>query len=80
MQKHPTTPEPDLTGATIAGSLFTSIEQSRIEQAATWLANHGEKPSQLIPHLKSQFHLSAVQACEAIAMARRFEINRRAFG
>jgi hypothetical protein len=80
MRKHDITTAPDPTGATTAAPSCSTSEQSKIERAAMWLSDQAEKPAQLIPHLKAEFQLSAVQACEAVAMARRSEINRRAFG
>lgn len=63
------------------GCVFkSSSDTTSIEAAATWLSDQAEKPTLLIPTLKARFSLSAVQACEAIAMARRFESNGRASG
>ncbi|MBB3288759.1 hypothetical protein FHT91_003743 [Rhizobium sp. BK347] len=48
--------------------------------AAQWLADEREPPNPLVPVLRSRFHLSALEACEAIALARDYRILRRAFG
>jgi len=48
--------------------------------AAQWLADEQTPPAGVIPFLRSRFNLTALEACEACAMARRFRINRRAFG
>lgn len=56
------------------------LSNSKLVQAAIWLADQREPPRLVVPALRQRFALSAVEACEAIAMARRFQINRRAFG
>ena len=48
--------------------------------AAQWLADEQPPPAGVIPLLRSRFNLTALEATEACAMARRFRINRRAFG
>lgn len=48
--------------------------------AAQWLSDQNPPPNPAVPVLRSQFSLSAVEACEAIAMAQRFRTCRKAFG
>lgn len=72
-----------MTNVTIptGGSTGHGHEQSAaVEQAAIWLADQKEPPRLAVPVLRSQFGLSAVEATEAIAMAQRFRVSRRAFG
>jgi hypothetical protein len=47
--------------------------------AAQWLADQNPAPVPVIPALRSRFDLTAPEACEAAAMARRFRSNRKAF-
>lgn len=47
--------------------------------AAQWLADERQPPQPIIPHLRTRFALSAVEACEACALAKTFRINRKAF-
>lgn len=52
-----------------------------VEQAAQWLSD--QPPGTMnrpIPELRGRFPLSPQQACEAIALADRMRILRRAFG
>lgn len=58
----------------------TNHHSAAVEQAAQWLAEQKEPPHPAVPVLRSRFNLSAVEACEAIAMARRFQVYRRAHG
>lgn len=51
-----------------------------VEQAALWLADQYPQPHPAVPLLRSRFSLSSVEACEAIAMARRFQVFRKAHG
>lgn len=48
--------------------------------AAQWLADEKEPPAVAVPVLKEKFGLTAVEACDAIRLARDFRICRRAFG
>ncbi len=48
--------------------------------AAQWLADQVPPPRLAVPVLKERFGLSALQACEAIAMADRFRLLRKAHG
>ncbi|MBB5277710.1 hypothetical protein HNR26_003791 [Rhizobium rosettiformans] len=51
-----------------------------VVMAAQWLCEQPDAPAGVIPLLRSRFNLTALEATEACAMARRFRINRRAFG
>lgn len=48
--------------------------------AAQWLADQTQPPRPIVPALKNRFGLSAVEACEAAAMAEKFRMLRKAFG
>lgn len=69
--------EPISTGGTTGHSHEHS---SAIEQAAIWFADQKEPPRPAVPALRDRFGLSTLEATEALAMAQRFRINRRAFG
>jgi hypothetical protein len=63
------------------GTTGHSHERSAaIEQAAIWFADQKEPPRPAVPALRERFGLSMLEATEALAMAQRFRINRRAFG
>jgi len=47
--------------------------------AAQWLADQREPPHPIIPHLRRQFGLTALEACEASALAANYRICRQAF-
>jgi hypothetical protein len=51
-----------------------------VETAAQWLADQAQPPRPIIPTLKSRFGLSAVECCEAAALADKYRMLRRAFG
>lgn len=51
-----------------------------VDQAAQWLSDQYPEPSLPVPLLRGRFGLTAVEACEAAAMARRFRIYRKAHG
>ena len=51
-----------------------------VEEAARWLSEQNPEPHPVVPTLRSRFSLTALEACEACAMAQRFRMNRRAFG
>jgi len=53
-------------------------DNESIVLAAQWLADQAQSPRPIVPALKNRFGLSAVEACEAAAMADRFRIYRRA--
>ncbi|OQP86029.1 hypothetical protein BTR14_13175 [Rhizobium rhizosphaerae] len=55
-------------------------QSAAVEQAAIWLADLREPPHPVVPALKERFGLSAVEACEAIALADRMRIYRKAHG
>lgn len=48
--------------------------------AAQWLAEEQSPPQPIIPELRRRFGLSALEACEASAMAQRFRTYRKAHG
>lgn len=48
--------------------------------AAQWLADERQPIHPIIPELRQRFGLTAMEACEASAMAQRFRIYRRAHG
>jgi len=48
--------------------------------AAQWLSEQTPAPTPTVPALRSRFNLTALEACEAAAMAQRFRSNRKAFG
>lgn len=50
-----------------------------VELAAMWLADQNPQPRPAVPALRARFDLTPTEACEAIALARRFRINRGAF-
>lgn len=49
-----------------------------VAQAARWLAEQVEPPRAAVPELKKRFGLSAVQACDAIALAARLRAEGEA--
>jgi hypothetical protein len=51
-----------------------------ITAAALWLADQKEIPEQVIHLLRENFHITAVQAAQALTLARQYKTNRRAFG
>jgi hypothetical protein len=63
-EKEPTPPEHEHTEAVVI--------------AAMWLAD--ENPAQPIPTIRRMFGLTALQACEAAALANKYRIVRRAHG
>lgn len=48
--------------------------------AAQWLADEAQPPQPVIYHLRQRFNLTAVEACEAAALAGRYRTYRRAHG
>lgn len=48
--------------------------------AAQWLADQVPPPPRAVPVLKGRFNLTALEACQAIALADRFRTYRRAHG
>jgi hypothetical protein len=48
--------------------------------AAQWLAAERQPIHPIIPELRRRFGLTAVEACEATALAQKFRVCRRAFG
>jgi hypothetical protein len=51
-----------------------------VERAAMWLADQQEVPQQVIHLLREKFGITAVQAAQALTLARQYRVNRRAFG
>lgn len=51
-----------------------------VTRAAIWLADQAQPPHPIVPALKDRFGLSAREACEAVALAERYRMLRRAFG
>lgn len=51
------------------------IGNPQVDEAARWLAAQVEPPHPAVPALKSQFDLSAVEACKAIALAQQYRAN-----
>ncbi|PCK86363.1 hypothetical protein CPT32_13185 [Rhizobium sophoriradicis] len=54
-------------------------DQPNVTVAAQWVADNPPRPD-IIPHLKTTFSLTSLQAAEACAMAQKFRVLRRAFG
>jgi hypothetical protein len=50
-----------------------------VEEAARWLADQHQPPRPIVPALRERFGLSAVESCEAAAMAEKYRMLRRAF-
>lgn len=66
-----------MTDLPIGGTTGHSHEHSAaVEQAAQWLAEEQQPPPAIIPALRSRFGLSAVEACEAIALARDYRTRK----
>jgi hypothetical protein len=51
-----------------------------VVMAAQWLADEQDPQQPVIPTIRARFGLTAVEACEAAALARRFRIYRKAHG
>ncbi len=51
-----------------------------VVQAAMWFSELEEPPRTAVPVLRERFGLTSLQATQAIALAQKFRINRRAFG
>ncbi|WP_042777828.1 hypothetical protein [Sinorhizobium fredii] len=51
-----------------------------VEQAAQWLSDQAIPPRPIVPELRKRFDISALEACEAAALAEKFRMLRRAFG
>lgn len=61
------------------GEVSSPIPEA-VQSAAIWLADQSNPPTPLIPALRGKFDLTAVEACRASELARRFRKLRRAFG
>lgn len=51
-----------------------------VVQAAQWLAEQTPEIKPIVPALRERFGLSALEACEAAALATKFRVYRKAFG
>ncbi len=51
-----------------------------VVQAAQWLADQNPPPHPIVPALRSRFGLSALEACEAVALSNRYRTFRKANG
>lgn len=58
----------------------SSNSSEAVTMAAQWLADQVPPPRLAVPILKDRFGLTALQAYEAIAMADRFRVLRKAHG
>ncbi|MBB4272328.1 hypothetical protein [Rhizobium mongolense] len=47
-----------------------------VVQAAIYLVDEKDPPQPIIPYIRERFGLTAVEACEACAMAQRFRTYR----
>lgn len=52
--------------------------QTQIDHAARWLKSQSIPRPQVVPALRERFGLSAVGACEAIALSRGLPVRRAA--
>lgn len=55
-------------------------ENPKVTTAAQWLAEQKEPPSPVVPIIRREFGLSALEACDACKLAQTFRTNRKAFG
>lgn len=53
---------------------------AQVEEAAIWFADQHPRPAPPIPALRDRFGLTPLEAVEAIRMADRMQMLRRAFG
>lgn len=44
-----------------------------VQQAAVWLTSTASPPRPLVPYLRQEYALTALQACQAIELARRLQ-------
>ncbi|GAJ96176.1 hypothetical protein EXN67_09385 [Rhizobium rhizogenes] len=51
-----------------------------VVEAAQWLADQNPVPQPVIPSLRNHFGLSALEACEAAALATKYRVFRKAHG
>ncbi|NTI03457.1 hypothetical protein G6K88_15645 [Agrobacterium rhizogenes] len=51
-----------------------------VVQAAQWLAEQNPAPQPVMPLIRARFGLSAIEACEAAALATKYRVARRAHG
>ncbi|MFP5078484.1 hypothetical protein ACLE20_14345 [Rhizobium sp. YIM 134829] len=45
--------------------------------AAKWLAAQEEPPARVVPTIRERFHLNAIEACDACALARHYRQHGR---
>nr|WP_037470698.1 hypothetical protein [Sinorhizobium fredii] len=50
-----------------------------VEQAAQWLSDQSIPPRPIVPELRKRFDISALEACEATALAEKFRMLRKVF-
>jgi len=55
-------------------------ESPNVTAAAQWLAEQKEPPFPVVPIIRREFGLSALEACDACRLAQTFRTNRKAFG
>lgn len=48
-----------------------------VVEAARWLAAQEEPPARVVPTIRERFHLNAIEACDACALARHYRQHRR---
>lgn len=51
-----------------------------IDEAARWLADQQPPPRLAVPELRQRFGLSAVESCQAIALAHEYRHGRKVAG
>nr|WP_274845139.1 hypothetical protein [Sinorhizobium meliloti] len=55
-------------------------QNAAVEEAAHWLADQHPAPKPVIPALRDRFGISALEACEAAALAAKYRLYRRVHG
>lgn len=60
--------------------MMGDIYSDAVIEAAQWLAEQKEPPSPVVPTIRREFRLSALEACDACRLAQTFRTNRKAFG
>ncbi len=70
----------DLAPPTGGATGLSQEHSESVVQAAMWLSEQQEQLRTAIPVLRERFGLTSLQATQAIALAQKFRINRRAFG
>lgn len=59
---------------------MTGLDHESVEQAAMWLSEQLPTPHPVLPVIRERFGLTALQGCEALALAQKFRTNRRVIG